>query len=186
MQHLISLNGKVFANLLQLEIIDLNANYCIDAKFIGEEVKTSASTSISSKCGFDEIDSVEVACERFETSLIEICFMTDRAAINANNFVIAELRNDGMQGIIFSNNSKIEYLPYKIHMQFPNLVTYMADRCSIKQITKENFESLNRLERLDLSFNKIQKISGNTFQGLQKLQRFRFSKFMTLLLAVFY
>lgn len=180
MQHLISLNGKAFANLLQLEIIDLYANYCIGETFKGEEVKTKASESISRQCGFDEIDAVEVACERFESSLIEWCFMTDRVAINSNNFVIAELRNDGMEGIVFSNNSKIEYLPYKIHTQFPNLVAYMASRCSIKQITKENFEGLNRLERLDLSFNKIQKISGNTFQGLQKLQRFRFGKFLSL------
>lgn len=103
--------------------------------------------------------------------------MTGRTAINSTKFVVAEDRNDEMQGIIFSNNTRIEYLPYKVHLQFPNLIYYMAGGCSIKQISKENFENLNRLERIDLSYNKIQKLSGNTFQGLAKLQRFRLGTF---------
>lgn len=186
MQRLISLNWNAFANLARLEIIDLSINYCISREFNGEQIKTLAPESISNNCGFDEIDSAEVPCERFETSLVEVCFMNERTSINSTKFVVAELRNDEMQGIIFTNNTKIEYLPYKIHLQFPNLIYYYADKCSIKQISKENFESLNRLERIDLSFNRIQKISGNTFQGLGKLQKFRFSRFSIFVFSSFY
>lgn len=178
-QRLTSLNAEVFANILKLTYISLVNNDCINEDFRDEEVRIRAPEEISKKCGFDEFDSVKIACEGFFGRGRDSCDMRYLPAINATNFVVAELRDDEIGIIVSAGNKNIEYLPYKIHMQFPNLVEYAADDCSIKQISKENFEKLNRLQKIFLSSNKIQKISGNTFKGLETLARVDLSEFFT-------
>lgn len=143
--------------------------------FVGENF-----AGVSERCGFDELDVVEIACERFKFDHeTENCIMGNKTVINATNFVIAELRDEGVGGISFDGNKQIEYLPYKIHQQLPNLFKYQASNCSIKQITKENFEKLNRLEKISLSSNQIQKINGNTFERLDKLWAVLLSEFFS-------
>lgn len=173
------MNGKAFANLPNLERISLLHNFCIDTIFYRDVIRTTAHETISSSCGFEEINSVEIFCERFDDfGESEFCGMDKKTKINASNFVIGELRDEAIEGIDFSENKKIEYLPYKIYMQFPNLVDYRANQCTIKQITKANFENLNRLKYLKLSSNKIQKIFGNTFHGLGNLREVDLSEFL--------
>lgn len=152
-------------------------NYCIDRLF--KDVKTINYEVLSSRCGFDELDSVEVPCERFDDfGKSEFCVMTKKTKINSTKFVIAELKDEDIEGIIFDKNKNIEYLSHKIYMQFPNLVKYWAHSCSIKEITKENFENLNRLNDLILSSNQIQKVSENTFHGLGNLQKVNLGKYL--------
>lgn len=170
------MNGQAFANLLQLKVIGLLYNYCIDAAFHGD--LTTDLTKIENSCGFDEFESVEIGCGRFDDRFdLEICNMTGNSAINATNFVIGDLRDEGVGGILFDWNKKIEFLPYKIYMQFPNLASYRASHCSIKQIAKENFEKLSSLKEIYLWSNQIQKISGNTFKGLQSLMNVYLGEF---------
>lgn len=177
-QRLTALNGQAFANLHQLETIALINNYCINEMFSGDQEVATAHAVISSRCGYDELDSIEIACETFQDkNNFEFCIMTEKTAINATNFVIGDLKDEDIGGIDFNYNKAVEYLPYKIHMQLPNLVTYRAKFCSIKQISKENFEKLTRLKSVELNNNQIQKISGNTFQGLEKLLQVVLSKF---------
>lgn len=106
--------------------------------------------------------------------------MTENTVINDTNSVIAELRDEEVQGITFDYNRKIEHLPYKIYMQLPHLVKYWARSCSITQISKQNFEKLNRLRNIMLSDNKIQKISGNTFHGLESLMNVILSEYSNM------
>lgn len=106
--------------------------------------------------------------------------MDKSTAINSSNFVVAELKEDEIEGILLDHNKKIEFLPYKIYMQLPNLINYRAFDCSIKQIARENFENLSRLEVIWLSWNKIQRISGNTFKGLERLKKVYLSKLKLL------
>lgn len=179
-QRLIALNGQSFANLHELEFISLQNNYCIDRSFHDNAIKTTALISISNSCGFEELVSVEIVCERFiipELYNFEFCDMTGKTVINATNFVIADLRDEEIEGIDFTKNKKIEYLPYKIYMHLPNLVYYWASICALKQISKENFEKLNRLQAIDLSHNQIKKIHGNTFNGLDSLIEIDLRKF---------
>lgn len=151
--------------------IDLFNNHCIDDYFIGEQVKSTAAGEVSQKCGFKEVDLVGIACERFEDfGEIECCDMRDKTVINATNFAIADLKDEDIKGITFEGNKKVEYLPYKIYLQFPNLAEYYAHSCSIKEITKENFENLNRLQNIILSSNHIQMLPGSTFKGLHNLK----------------
>lgn len=175
---LTSLNGNAFESLSNLKSIFLSHNYCIDKKFIDAEVRDIASEVISNSCGFDELDSVKILCEKYhDYENFETCFMTERTAINSTNFVIADLRDEEIEGITFEGNTRVEYLPYKIQMGFPNLLIYKANRCSIKQLSKENFEKLNRLKYIELSMNRIQKIFGTTFKGLGSLVRVDLSEF---------
>lgn len=176
------MNGQVFANLVNLKTIFLTQNGCINKFFIGDEARKTAIEKISTSCGFDEFDSKGVVCERFEDYVndvgipIDSCLMVEKTAINASNFVIADLKDDEIEGIVFEGNLRIEFLPYKIYMQFSNLDIYMAGRCSIKQISKENFENLHRLKHIDLSFNQIQKISTDTFKQLGNLMHISLSE----------
>lgn len=177
MQRLIALNGQAFEHLPNLIATILVHNYCIDKILYGSDFRKFASQAITKSCGFKEIESQEVVCEKyadyshFFTLPLDVCLMNGTTAIDDNNFVIGDLKDVEVEGIDFSKNKRIEYLPYKIHLQFPNLMFYEASSCSIKQVTKQNFEQLIRLKRIDLSFNKIQKLSGNTFNGLANLLR---------------
>lgn len=177
-QRLTALNGQAFANLQKIQKISLENIYCIqNGQFGGQDVREKAYEYISKKCGFDEFDSVEIACEGFEDySGSEFCRLR-QAAINPTNFVIADLRDEEVDEIRLDGNKRIEYLSYKIYMQFPNLDAYWAGECSIKQISKENFENLNKLIKIYLAHNQIQKISGNTFKGLGQLRVVDLSKF---------
>lgn len=167
-QRLKFLNAQIFANLADLQYISLLDNDCINFYFdLGLDF---AYEVISKSCGYEESVYVEVACEKYPILRNQdYCLMTERTAINSTNFIIADMKDEEIEGIVFESNTNIEYLPYKIYMQFPNLDFYNAERCSIQQISKENFEKLSRLRSIVLSHNKIQKISGNTFKGLGNL-----------------
>lgn len=131
----------------------------------------SAPKTISRKCGFEEVDFVDLACGEFhDDEGVDTCILTPNTVINATNFVIGDLRDEKIGGIYFFNNEGIEYLPYKVYMQLPHLVKYYGRACAVKQISRENFEKLTRLRSINLSFNQIQKISGNTFEGLENLR----------------
>lgn len=95
--------------------------------------------------------------------------MNEKTAINSTSFVVADLKDVDVEGMIFEGNSNIEYLPSRLFLQFPNLLIYKAAECSVNEINKENFEELTRLKVIDLSFNRIRKISGNTFLELESL-----------------
>lgn len=159
-------------------MIYLRNNFCINKTFFRDEINATALKEITNGCGFDEFDSADIYCEDFHYFIpLEICSMKNKTVINATNFVVADLRDEEVGGITFNQNKAIEYLPYKVYMQFPNLVDYWADSCSVKQISRENFQKLNRLQLIWLASNKIQKISGNTFHGLENLSRVDLSEF---------
>lgn len=176
------MNGNAFENLPKLKSIFLSHNFCIDKKFIDDDVKMTAPKVISNSCGFDELNSTEILCEKYlDFENYETCFMTYKTVINDTNFVFADLRDEEIEGVTFEGNKKIEYLPNKMYLQFPNVLIYKASRCSIKQISRENFENLNRLKYIELAFNEIQKISATTFEALASLVRVDLSEFIRLI-----
>lgn len=103
--------------------------------------------------------------------------MNNNTRINATNFVVAGSKDGRTKGVEFSNNLEVEYLPYKIFMQFPKLLELRAFQCSIKQITKHNFEQLIELEKIVLHGNQIQEISVDTFKGIVNLILIDLSEF---------
>lgn len=138
----------------------------------------TAIEAVSKNCGYKEFFSEEVACEKYQDSdNYDTCLMTNQTEISFTNFIIANLKDEEIEGIKFEGNKNIRFLPYKIYLQFPNLVIYNAERCSIKQISMQNFENLRSLKSIELRFNRIKKISGDTFKGLDNLRSVDLSKF---------
>lgn len=172
-QRLTALNGKAFENLKNLEIIGLKWNICSDHGFsLTHNYLTVANAPeiVTRQCGFEEFESKEVSCERYrDFDLYESCFLDTSTTIDSDNFVIADLKDEEVGAVIFNGNKKIEYLVLQIYKQFPNLYLYLAKECAIKQISKENFEKLNRLTVLNLAHNNIQKVRADTFNGVPNL-----------------
>lgn len=79
-------------------------------------------------------------------------------------------RNNTFSGIYFLSNSKIEFLPVRLHLSFPNLRYYDAGTCAIKEISDANFVNLRQLTWLVLEGNLIETVPSEAFDGLIKLQ----------------
>lgn len=176
------MNGDAFTNLPRLKYITLNDNHCIDRYFYHSTDRDFS--GITKTCGFPDIGSVDIGCESYTNFLLiqgESCNMNNISIINSPNFVMADMKDEQLKFINFFGNEKVEYLLYKIYMQFPNLMRISAYECSIKQISKQNFENLIRLEQINLRQNLILKIYGDTFKGLESLRLVDLSKFTVLL-----
>lgn len=98
------------------------------------------------------------------------CTVQDPTIINATEFTFFGAKDESVEVLSLHANRKIEYLPILVFQKFPNLVRYAASECSIKEISKENFERLKKLALLILSSNKIQKLRSNTFERLTGLK----------------
>lgn len=86
--------------------------------------------------------------------------------INSADFLITSHRDETVEGFDAFGNDKLENLPKNIDDNFPNLIILVAGRCSIKEIAKVNFEGLDKLQRLYLYHNQIEKISDDTFKHI--------------------
>lgn len=103
------------------------------------------------------------------------CLLTD-AAINSADVIISGLEDESVRLFDSSRNRKVEYLPIHIADKFPNLVTFAADRCAIKEITKNDFENLFHLQWLNLDGNKLEIIKADVFKDLISLEALKLSK----------
>jgi Leucine-rich repeat (LRR) protein len=124
-----------------------------------------------------EVTSKQVACEKIDTFDIGgrfgkalTCSMTKTTSINETKVTISSKRDISVEGLTFSVNEKIFFLPENVDNNFPNLRIYCADNCSIKAVSKENFEGLNKLKFLLLQSNQIEKISSETFNDLVAIE----------------
>lgn len=94
------------------------------------------------------------------------CYMWSSTRIDSADFLIKSLVDHTVGGFRASDNKKVKYLPMNLGETFPNLTVLDAGWCSIKVITKENFEGLAQLQVLSLSYNKIEKIDDDTFDHI--------------------
>lgn len=93
--------------------------------------------------------------------------------------ILIKTNNESALALKFDRNMNIFYLPEKIHRNFPNLRIYSARKCSVKQISKQNFEGLRQLRVLMLGSNFIEKVALNTFQDLWNLEKLFLGKKFT-------
>lgn len=98
------------------------------------------------------------------------CLMTNLTTIETVGCSILGPKDNTIRGLSFQLNKKILFLPAKFSEVFSSLIVYNAYGCSLTTVFKSNFEGLTRLIRLDLSYNKIVKISSNTFEDLFSLE----------------
>lgn len=124
----------------------------------------------------------QVACENIENEEWifvynqKTCRMLALTVINSPNFTISSPRDDSVTGLSLSNK-RIFHLPIKVYEKFPNLTVYSALNCSLRTISKLNFENLTGLKVLLFSYNQIEEIDRETFESLPALQWLSLGKF---------
>lgn len=97
------------------------------------------------------------------------CWLQE-TTIDSTGFVISSTKDDNVTGLTLMTNENAFYLPEKVSTVFPNLLMYGASNSSIKEISKNNFEGLDKLTHLMLENNQIEKVPSGVFEGLKSLQ----------------
>lgn len=119
---------------------------------------------------------VDLECESYgrchESS--SCCIMRIFSETDTPEPTIFDVDNQ-IDGIDFSENKRIVFLPILVHETFPNLIGYYAFHCSIREISKKNFDKLSRLEDLNLNSNHIERIKSDTFEDLVSLTQLHIS-----------
>lgn len=92
------------------------------------------------------------------------------SAINASDVTISGQEDDLVRLFDLSRNRNVEFLPNRVGQKFPNLVSYIADRCAIREISTANFEYLFHLRILDLNGNRLESLNTDSFKDLVSLE----------------
>lgn len=79
-------------------------------------------------------------------------------------------QDESVETISLAYNKRIEFLPDNIYKTYPNLKSYDAAACAIRNISKANFVNLQKLSSITLDGNLIERIDANVFDGLNLLQ----------------
>jgi Leucine-rich repeat (LRR) protein len=132
------------------------------------------------------LEAKEISCESvLELDLwvtgktVKSCQIEEATVINTQDVTIAS-SDKSITGLYMSENKKIVLLPVRVDEVFPNLLAYSAERCSIKEISKENFAGLTNLKQLVLNHNQIERIISDTFEDLASLQLLFLSNFVSI------
>lgn len=123
------------------------------------------------------INANEIECEKKKNydygwarvESAKTCLMLAVTLIGYRGFEISP-RDDLIGGLQMQGNKKIHYLPEKVAETFPNLLIYYAQGCSLKEVSKVNFENLIKLRMLILNWNRIEMICSDTFEDLKSLE----------------
>lgn len=133
-----------------------------------------------------ENEAKEVPCEKFEdfNEIIsqKTCIMNKATTIDTKGTKISSARDEAVEGLKLSANTKINFLPEEVAENFQNLWFYSAVGCSVKEISKTNFRHLSKLRVLELDHNQIERIDSDTFDDLVLLQYLALGK--SFLIAV--
>jgi Leucine rich repeat len=191
------MNGEAFQGLIKVKHILLDENICIKKKFYDLNGIAAMQKEVTDNCGFDEkplekAGTNQVACENASINYhayrgfenVTFCYMNETTSIQTTGVTFPQARDDSIQALSFNNNKKIIYLPESFGKKFVSLILYEAINCSIKGISKENFEGLKNLKRLDLERNNIEKILSETFQELTRLEYLYLGKISEALSSV--
>lgn len=123
----------------------------------------------------------EISCEEvrddWDNSIgpIKTCFTQRTVAINELGTTVSNL-DVTIKGLTFQSY-RFYFLPDNVTENFPDLLVYRANDCSIKAISKRFFRGLTKLKILHLGSNKIEKISTDTFEDLAELKELFLCKF---------
>lgn len=111
----------------------------------------------------------------YNVGVLKTCFVQTKTAILVDTVTFAQ-KDETIKALDLLNNLQISFLPIKVFENFPQLVTYKAEQCSIKSLSNTNFVKLHELKQLRLGGNKIESIGDNTFEGLIALEYLDLSK----------
>jgi hypothetical protein len=101
---------------------------------------------------------------------LKTCEIKVSAVIDAFGAKMASDHDESMEGLNFTMNKNISFLPEHVAEKFPNLLVFDAGFCTIRNISKKNFKDLRKLKFLILNNNAIVKIAIDTFEDLIDLE----------------
>lgn len=177
------MNSAVFQGLNRLKEVYFNFNTCMSIDFIEPDPNyiRTLQNLFQKFCGFDE--PLEVFCAKIDflkaeaqTDMVKTCYMDNNTSIDAKGAIVGTTSDRTIGGLDFSRNKKIVFLPENVVQKFQYLVNYNASDCSVKEISKKNFELLNKLSSLDLHGNQIERIPRDTLDDLTDLKVLYLSK----------
>lgn len=128
----------------------------------------------------EEEEEKGIKCEwvgSYNTYSDACCYMKGKTIINESSMELAKRNETFIDALNFNMNKKIQFLPIRVSETFPQIIQYLANRCSIKTISKSNFEGLDKLTDVLLGGNQIEVIPTDTFEGLVNLVYLDFCKF---------
>lgn len=189
------INSRLFQGLLKLNYLSLYENECTNSnwtKAVGGEKLQSFLHNITESCSFQEAietpkkfeiiipesDQKPLTCECCKQTHKHWCVMKDATTITRDDTAIATLQDLEIVVLYFGFNHEIYFLPVSVNETFPNLKNLEARYCSLRFISKKNFEGLFKLEYLDLEENFIEKIESDTFDGLDNLKYVNLGRLM--------
>lgn len=118
------------------------------------------------------IEAKEIACEKVEGQTCEMIMAT---AIETPDVKISN-RDSSINRLVIRNSPKIFYLPIGVAENFPDLISYFAAAIPIKEISKQNFLGLSKVNSLWMYGTKVEKIPSDTFIDLVALETLYISK----------
>lgn len=169
------MKGSVFDNLAAIKDVGLRRNECINEKFETEEEIRGISKTVSGAC---DKNGTQIACEEITNYGDYVaCSMITHTTIRDISYTILDPSNYEVEIMDLRNNRNIEFLPISPHQTFPNLMSYYAANCSIKEISKRNFEGLVHLRDVILEDNQIYFLLSDAFKELVSLLYLYLGKF---------
>lgn len=116
------------------------------------KVLTSIDVSVAKEVSCEKVDNESYWWEDAKRN-VRTCFMQTTTSIDEPETTIST-RDSSVKGLNLSVNSKILHLPINVNESFSNLEEYHASSCAVKEITKRNFNGLNKLKNLYWTMTK--------------------------------
>jgi hypothetical protein len=127
---------------------------------------------------YREAEGKEIACERVGDEnwgglggWIKTCDMKSTTSIDASGATFSAASSGYVNGISFTGNKKIHFLPIRVADKYPNILKYSAGSCSLTSVARHHFKGLSKLDSLSLDNNQIEIIESDTFVDLVDLER---------------
>lgn len=114
--------------------------------------------------------------------ILYTCHVTSALISGIDNRVIQSFtgvhekdKTDNDVEAIFYEETEISFFPRGLHKIFPRLLAIRIYHCGLKELTKDDLEGLENLERLNLCENDLETLPSNLFEGMSKLKKIDFS-----------
>lgn len=130
----------------------------------------AAMTFLSKSKATNQVLCENIVFDDWGLEMQKVCLVSE-AKLHSVDFEFASQKDSSMHVLCFDLNKEVYYLPVDVYKTFPNIEVYSASECSLRSISKENFQKLMSCTYLWLKHNELFKIDSNTFEDLVSLEK---------------
>ena len=169
------ISPDVLSPLTDLKIADFSNNVCINISYpestfeeIRENIVDSCLTQIEIKCKDREtLTKVQESDKKLEN----ICEV-EELTLNYPKMRISGLNEVEVNDVeaFYVIDQHILFMPFKLAENFPKLDTIFVNHSGLSKLSKNDFESLDRLKFLTITFNNISTIDDRTFDSVPQIE----------------